>query len=116
MQNFSADLLEFESLRELLGRYVHSTLGRRNWRGWSRTRIGQNWKPRWRTSPKRSPIWGRPAAASRSAEPAIRIRFDSIPDVLGDQPVLRIEGAMLEPKQILDLTRLLEQAGEIRAS
>lgn len=27
MQNFSADLLEFESLRQLLARFVHSTLG-----------------------------------------------------------------------------------------
>ena len=29
--------------------------------------------------------------------------------------MLRIEGAGLEASQILDLTRLLEQAGEIRA-
>ena len=30
--------------------------------------------------------------------------------------VLRIEGAMLEPKQILELARLIEEAGEIRAA
>ncbi len=51
--------------------------------------------------------------AARGA--AIRIRFDSIPDVTAILPMLRIEGAGLEAKQILDLTRLLEQAGEIRA-
>ena len=53
-----------------------------------------------------------PQAATRGA--AIRIRFDSIPDVSAILPMLRIEGAVLEAQQILDVTRLLEQAGEIR--
>ena len=55
-----------------------------------------------------------PQAAARGA--AIRLRFDSIPDVSGALPVLRIEGAVLEPEQILQLTRLLEEAGEIRSA
>jgi len=53
-----------------------------------------------------------PQAAARGS--AIRLRFDSLPDVSTILPILRIEGAALEPKQILDLTRILEQAGEIR--
>ena len=54
-----------------------------------------------------------PQAAGRGA--AMRVRFDSIPDISGALPLLRIEGAVLEAQQILDFTRLLEQAGEIRA-
>ncbi|HYL38895.1 MAG TPA: Smr/MutS family protein [Bryobacteraceae bacterium] len=116
MQNFSADLLEFESLRQLLGRFVRGPLGQEE-------------------LAKLAPHSGRlaleetladvaeamayfeasqqPQAAARGA--AIRVRFDSIPDVSTALPMLRIEGAALEAQQILSLTRLLEQAGEIRA-
>jgi DNA mismatch repair protein MutS2 len=55
-----------------------------------------------------------PQAPSRGS--AIRLRFNSIPDVAAALAVLRIEGAMLEPKQILELARLIEEAGEIRAA
>ena len=66
-------------------------------------------------SRRRSLIWARRVSRKPAARgAAIRIRFDSIPDVSAILPMLRIEGAALEPKQILDLTRLLEQAGEIR--
>ncbi len=115
MQNFSADLLEFESLRQLLGRYVHSTLGAAEL---------ERLEPHADRAELEATLAdiaealaylgasGQPQAVTRGA--AVRIRFDSIPDVSAIMPVLRIEGAMLEPKQILDLTRLLEQAGEIR--
>src|SRR5690348_14036087 len=55
----------------------------------------------------------KPQVAGRGA--AIRVRFDSIPDIAAAIPLIRMEGAVLEPQQILNLTRLLEQAGEIRA-
>ncbi len=55
-----------------------------------------------------------PQAASRGS--AIRLRFNSMPDVVPSLAVLRMEGAMLEPKQILELARLIEEAGEIRAA
>jgi DNA mismatch repair protein MutS2 len=55
-----------------------------------------------------------PQAAARGS--AIRLRFNSIPDVAPALTILRIEGAMLEPKQILDLARLIEEAGEVRAA
>src|SRR5580658_4265662 len=55
-----------------------------------------------------------PQAAARGS--AIRLRFSSIPDVSTALTMLRIEGAMLEPKQILDLARLIEEAGEVRAA
>lgn len=116
MQNFSADLLEFESLRQLLGRFV-------------RSRLGQDELDQLQPRSDRAALENtladvaeaiaylratqQPQSASRGA--AIRIRFDSLPDVSTSLPMLRIEGAGLEARQLLELTRLLEQAGEIRA-
>ncbi len=117
MQSFSADLLEFEPLRELVGRYVGSPLGRAE-------------LEKLAPHSDRKALEGaladvaeaiayqsasrQPQAASRGA--AIRLRFNSIPDVASALVVLRMEGAMLEPKQILELGRLIEEAGEIRAA
>ena len=117
MQNFSADLLEFESLRELVGRYVGSPLGRAEL---------QKLEPHTDRAILESALADvaeamayqsasrQPQAAARGS--AIRLRFNSIPDVAPALTILRIEGAMLEPKQILDLARLIEEAGEVRAA
>ncbi len=117
MQNFSADLLEFESLRQLVGRYVRGPLGKQELE---------------KLAPEtdRAALEGalaevaesiayldashQPQAAGRGA--AIRLHFDAIPDISQALPMLRIEGAALDAQQVLDLTRLLEQAGEIRAA
>jgi DNA mismatch repair protein MutS2 len=115
LQNFSADLLEFESLRQLLARFVHSTLGAAELeklephadRAGLDDALGDVAE-----ALAYLKVSEQPQAPSRGA--AVRIRFDSIPDVSAALPVLRIEGAVLESKQILDLTALLEQAGEIR--
>jgi len=47
---------------------------------------------------------------------AFRVSFSSIPDLATTLPMLRIEGASLEALQILQLTRFLEQAGEVRSA
>ena len=115
MQNFSADLLEFESLRQLLGRFVHSALGAAELEKLEPHADRAELEGTLADVAEAFAYLGasrQPQAATRGA--AVRIRFDSIPDVSAILPVLRIEGAMLEPKQILDLTRLLEQAGEMR--
>jgi DNA mismatch repair protein MutS2 len=116
LQNFSADLLEFESLRQLLGRFVRSSLGRDEL-----AKI----EPHSRRAELESALadvaeavsylrtLAQPQTATRGA--AIRVRFDSIPDVTKSLPLLRIEGVGLEALQILELTRLLEQAGEIKS-
>jgi DNA mismatch repair protein MutS2 len=116
LQNFSVDLLEFESLRQLVGRFVRSQLGRYEL---------EQLMPGSDRALLESALADAAEAvaylrASEGSQPAargaaIRIRFDSIPDIATTLPMLRIEGAGLEAVQILDLTRLLEQAGEIRA-
>ena len=115
MQNFSADLLEFESLRLLLGRFVKSALGAAELESLEPCTDRAALENTLADVAEALAYLGasrQPQAAARGA--AIRLRFDSLPDVSAILPVLRIEGAALEPKQILDLTRLLEQAGEIR--
>ncbi len=116
MRNFSVDLLEFESLRQLVGRFVRSQLGRHELeelaphsdRGILESALADAAEA---VTYLRATEESQPA--TRGA--AIRLRFDSIPDIRATLPMLRIEGAGLEAAQILDLTRLLEQAGEIRA-
>jgi DNA mismatch repair protein MutS2 len=117
LQNFSADLLEFEALRQLLGRFVRSPLGAEEL---------DRLEPRADRAALEETLADTAEAieyvgaaqqlqtAARGA--AIRLRFDSIPDLATTLPLLRIEGAALEARQILELTRLLEQASEIRAA
>jgi DNA mismatch repair protein MutS2 len=117
LQNFSAELLEFEALRELLGRFVHSSLGAEELarlmphgdRAVLEDTLADTAEAIEYVSAAQTP-----QTASRGA--AIRLRFDSIPDLSTTLPMLRIQGAALEARQILDLTRLLEQASEIRAA
>jgi DNA mismatch repair protein MutS2 len=117
LQSFSADLLEFEPLRELVGRYVGSPLGRAELEKLAPHTDRATLEDALADVAEAIAYQGasrQPQAASRGA--AIRLRFDSIPDVAAALAVLRIQGAMLEPKQILELTRLIEEAGEIRAA
>ena len=116
MQNSSSELLEFESLRQLLGRFVRSALGLAELQ---KIEPQSNRVELERTLADVAEAIGylqssrRPQPAARGA--AIRIRFDSIPDIARAVAILRIEGAGLEAKQIFDLTQFLEQAGEIRS-
>ena len=117
MQNFSADLLEFEPLRELLGRYVGSPLGRAELEKVAPQTDRAALESALADVAEAIAYQGasrQPQAAARGS--AIRLRFNSIPDVASALTILRIEGAMLEPKQILELARLIEEAGEIRAA
>jgi len=117
LQSFSADLLEFEPLRELVGRYVGSPLGRSELERLAPHADRAALEAALADVAEAIAYQGasrQPQTASRGS--AIRLRFNSIPDVAAALAVLRIEGAMLEPKQILELGRLIEEAGEIRAA
>jgi DNA mismatch repair protein MutS2 len=116
LQNFSADLLEFESLRELLGRFVRSSLGRDELakvEPHSDRAELENALADVAEAMSYLGALSQPQPAARGA--AIRVRFDSIPDVAKSLVLLRIEGTGLEALQILEMTRLLEQAGEIKS-
>lgn len=115
MANFSAELLEFEALRQLLGRFVHSTLGAAELEKLAPSTDRSELEKTLADVAEALAYMtasSQPQAVARGA--AIRVRFDSIPDVSTVLPVLKMQGATLEAAQILDLTRLLEQAAEIR--
>jgi DNA mismatch repair protein MutS2 len=117
LQNFSADLLEFESLRALVDHYVGSPLGRAELEKLAPHTDRAVLESALSDVAEAIAYLGasrQPQAAARGS--AIRLRFNSIPDVSTALTILRIEGAMLEPKQILELARLIEEAGEVRAA
>jgi DNA mismatch repair protein MutS2 len=117
LQNFSADLLEFEPLRELVGRYIGSPLGRaelEKLEPHTDRAVLENALADVAEAIAYQGASRQPQAAARGS--AIRLRFHSIPDVSSALTILRIEGAVLEPKQILELGRLIEEAGEVRAA
>ncbi len=110
------DVLEFEALRALLGRYVRSALGRSELvriapmtdRHAIEARLADAAEAiRYVRSASQ------PQPASRGA--AIRIRFDEVADPGTSIARLRIEGATLEPQEIHELARLLDLGAEARS-
>ena len=116
MRVTSAQILEFEALRELLGRYIASPLGRDEL-----ARINPHndvarleeelAEAEEATQYLRSAA--KPQAAARGA--AIRIKFSGIPDLSDSVNKLRIEGAALEPKEISDVLVFLDHASDARS-
>src|SRR5712692_7424256 len=116
MTNTSANVLEFEALRALLGRYIASPLGR-----------GELAKIQPRTdrvqleeelaeaeeATEYLRAASKPQPAARGA--AIRINFTSVPDPTVSVHKLRIEGATLEPKEISDVLAFLDRAADARS-
>ncbi len=110
------NVLEFEALRALLARYLHSPLGRAELeavapvsdRGAIEAALADAAEAieYLRTA-------SQPQPASRGA--AIRVRFDSGADPMPAVARLRIEGATLEAAEILELARLLDLASETRS-
>jgi len=116
LQNFSTDLLEFESLRQLIGRFVRSPLGHAELAavepGSDRARLEETL-----ADVAEALLYCRVASTPQAAVKgsAIRIRFDSIPDIRQAVVLLQIEGAGLEALQIYALTQFLDVVGEIRS-
>jgi len=98
MRTTSAGVLEFESLRELVGRYISSPLGRRELAKvqphTDRDRLDEELgEAEEATDYLRAASKPQPAARGS----AIRINFSSIPDLAAAVHKLHIEGAALEP-------------------
>lgn len=109
--------MEFGPLRELVGRFIGSPLGRAELEKLAPHTDRAILESALADVAEAMAYQGasrQPQAAARGS--AIRLRFNSIPDVSAALTILRIEGAVLEPKQILELARLIEEAGEVRAA
>jgi len=112
----SAEVLEFESLRQLLGRFCGSPLGRRELEKiqphHDRQRLEADLAEAGESIGYLR-LATRPQTAARGA--AIRIDFGGLPDVDAAVHKLRIEGASLEPKEISDVFALLDRAADAKS-
>jgi DNA mismatch repair protein MutS2 len=113
----SEPVLEFESLRALLSRYVRSSLGRAELakieplsdRAAIENELADTQEA---VSYVRSS--SQPQGASRGS--AIRVRFDDIAELGPTLAQLRIQGATLDGAEIYELSRLLDLAAEARSA
>lgn len=115
MTNTSAGLLEFESLRELVGRYVGSPLGHAKLEELqpSTDREALELTHRYnaeaveylKTASQPQPV-GRSSAA--------RLRFSDLPDCTDAAQKVRIVGAVLDGKEIFDMIGLLDRGSDVR--
>jgi DNA mismatch repair protein MutS2 len=116
MKATSADVLEYESLRSLLGRYVSSPLGKGEL-----AKITPHTDAALLSSDLAEAgeavaylrAAAQPQPGARGA--ATRIEFGGIPDLTDAVHKLRIEGASLEAKEILDLFRVLDRAADAKS-
>jgi DNA mismatch repair protein MutS2 len=113
----SADVLEYEALRQMIGRYLYSPMGRRELEKVAphsgRERLEEDLAETGEAVEYLRAA-GRPQTAGRGA--AIRIDFSGLPDVEIPVQKLRIEGASLDPKEIFDLFSLLDRAADAKSS
>ena len=116
MKATSADTLEYESLRALLGRYVSSPPGKAEL-----ARIAPHTDAARLAADLADAGEGveylrsatSPLTAGRGA--AIRIQFGDFPDLTEAVHKLRIEGASLEGKEIFDLFGVLDRAADAKS-
>ena len=110
----SSEVLEFEALRQLLGRYISSPLGRRELEKVQphadRARLTEDL-----AETGEAVEYLRAAARPTARGGAIRIDFNGLPDTEASVHKLRIEGASLDPKEIFDLFALLDRAADAKS-
>lgn len=116
MIHTSAGLLEFEALRALVGRYVGSPMGKGELAKvdphTNREQLERVHRLNAEAIEYLKTASG-PQTAGRGS--AVRLRFGDLPDSLEPAAKLRIEGAVLEGKEIFELLSLLDRASETRA-
>jgi len=116
MKATSADVLEFESLRALLRRYVSSPLGQAELAKIAphsdEARLAADLADAGEAVQYLRSA-ARPQPAARGA--AIRIDFGGIPELTEAVQKLRIEGAGLEAKEIFDLFGVLDRAADAKS-
>jgi len=116
MKTTSADLLEFDALKRLVGRYVSSPLGRAELEKVAPS-SDQASLTATLAEVEEAIQYLRSAAQPKPAQrgAAIRLDFSGVSDLRLAGEKLRIEGATLEPKEIFDLIALLDRAADIKS-
>jgi DNA mismatch repair protein MutS2 len=112
----TAEVLEFEPLRRLLGRYVSSPAGRRELEKLAPhadlARLTEDLEEAGEAV-EYLRLATRPQPATRGA--AIRVDFGGLPDLEAAVNKLHIEGASLEPKEIFDVFQILDRAADAKS-
>ncbi len=115
MEYSAEGVLEFEELRALLGRYVRSALGRAVLEqlepAANRTEAVERLEDMAEALAWAGSVGSKDAAAKGAA---VRIRFEAPPEPDGILAIVRIEGAVLDGKQLRDLLQLLDLSAEAR--
>jgi DNA mismatch repair protein MutS2 len=115
MKITSATLLEFDSLKTLIGRYISSPMGRQRLEqvvpSSDRAAIEENLAETGEAIEYLQAA-ARPQPAARGA--TVRLRFDALPDPGEALAKLRIEGSCLEASEVRELTELLDVASNVR--
>lgn len=117
MKQTSASLLEFDGLKQLLGRFVQSPGGRTILAALRPVADRRELEALGVETQEAIDFLNAamdPQVAGRGA--ASRLRFDNMPELDAHLSKLRIEGAALETGEILELTSVLNRAAEVRAS
>ena len=117
MRITSGEILEFEDLRRLLGRFVASPLGAaelERLRPLGDRAALEEMGAETAEAIEHERALEKPQTAGQGA--AIRVRFDGIPDCLEAIVKLRIEGVVLEAGEILSTAALMESATELRSA
>lgn len=115
MNAIGAELLEYNSLKELLRRYLSSPLGRKRLEALAPSSNREQLEQELAQTGEAIEYWkasSRPQPAVRGA--AVRLRFDSLTDPADILAKLRIEGSCLEVKEILALSVLMDVSGDVR--
>ncbi len=114
--NRSSEVLEFEALRQLLGRFISSPLGRRELEKIEPHRDLDRLTADLAETGEAIEylrVASRPQPARGGA--AIRVDFGGLPDTEAAVHKLHIEGASLDPKEIFDLFALLDRAADAKS-
>ena len=115
---FSADLLEFDAVKAILGRYVSSPAGRRKLEAIEPTNDRAALEETLAATAEA--LEYQTAANKQQQTPGARggvarLSFGSLPDVDIHAAKLRVEGSVLDGSEIRELTAVLDRAGDVRA-
>jgi DNA mismatch repair protein MutS2 len=114
--SFSADILEYDALRQLVGRQVASPLGRAELEAMA-PHAGRALLEESLAETGEAMEYLRSAASPHTAGrgAAIRIDFGAIPDLTVAVQKLRIEGASLDTQEIFETLSMLDRAADAKS-
>jgi DNA mismatch repair protein MutS2 len=120
VQSTSAETLEYEALRTLLGRYISSPLGRGELAKIEPNTDRQALEDALAEASEailylKNAVQPKANAPVRAMGQAIRLDFGGLPELTTTIQRLRIEGAGLEAQELFDVISLLERAADAKA-